>query len=142
STDAGLHLALTATLSEAGGEHNWPLRRGLAMAFISDLVVSPDTGPAWAVAMEPVPKIILHSHASVENICKHWINTTSLHADQNRVPCWPCHNLHDEPATCRPNKDGNGSACISDISVEDIFQNIKASLSLPRSNVVPFRVTA
>jgi ADP-heptose:LPS heptosyltransferase len=139
--NAGLHLALTATLSETGGEHNWPLRRTLAMAFVSDLVVSPDTGPAWAVAMEPVPKIILHSHASVENICKHWRNTTSLHADVNKVPCWPCHRLHDSPDTCVPNKENNGAACISDISVESLFEAVKARLAEPQSNVVQFRAT-
>lgn len=139
SGDEGLHVALTAPLSESGGLHNWPIRRSLALTFVSDLVVSPDTGPAWAVAMEPVPKIITHSHASVENICKHWINTTSLHADAQRVPCWPCHRLHDTPEFCVENKEKNGAACISDISVEVLFETVKQRLSEQDSNVVQFR---
>ena len=61
----GLHLALSVEGSEPGGGHNWPLRRSLTLALQSDLVVSPDTGIAWAVAMEPMPKVMMVSHASV-----------------------------------------------------------------------------
>jgi ADP-heptose:LPS heptosyltransferase len=109
-----------------GGAECWPLRTSLAFAQCADLVVTPDTGVAWAVAMESMPKVVLISHASVENITKHWVNTTSLHADQNRVPCWPCHRLHDDPSTCVENKEKNGAACISDISVEKLVQTVAA----------------
>jgi len=98
----------------------WPLRTSLAMVLGADLVITPDTGPAWAAALEPMPKVVMVSHASVENITKHWRNTTTLHADPQRVDCWPCHRLHDDESTCRANKEGNGAACISDISVEKV----------------------
>lgn len=115
----GLHLAIPAT---EGGPRCWPLRTSLALALQADLVVTPDTGTAWAVAFEPMPKIVMVSHASVENITKHWINTTTLHADPDRVPCWPCHRLHDDSSTCVENKEKNGAACISDITVEKLVQ--------------------
>jgi hypothetical protein len=51
---------------------------------------------------------------------QHWVNTINLHADPEKVSCWPCHKLHDRQETCRPNKENNGAACISDISVETI----------------------
>jgi ADP-heptose:LPS heptosyltransferase len=137
----GLHLCLTVEGAERGGTGDWPIRRSLAMAHIADLVISPDTGPAWSVAFEPMPKIILHSHASVENICKHWINTVSLHADPDRVPCWPCHRLHDDPSTCVANEANNGAKCISDISVEAIFEATKMKLGEQRrDNVLPFNM--
>jgi ADP-heptose:LPS heptosyltransferase len=117
----GLHLAVPAP---EGGEKCWPLRTCLAFAQVADLVVTPDTGTAWAVAFEPMPKILTLSHASKENITKHWINTITLHADPNRVPCWPCHRLHDDPSTCVENKEKNGAACISDISVERLVQTV------------------
>lgn len=98
----------------------WPIRRILTFAMGCDLMIGPDTGPMWGVAFEPLPKILLHSHASVENITKHWVNTTSLCADPRRVDCWPCHRLHDEGSTCRPNAWNNGAACISDISADTI----------------------
>jgi ADP-heptose:LPS heptosyltransferase len=116
----GLHLAIP----EGSGDKCWPLRSALSMALTADLVVTPDTGTAWAVAFEPMPKIVMVSHASAENITKHWINTTTLHADPVRVSCWPCHRLHDDPSTCVENKEKNGAACISDISVERLVQTV------------------
>lgn len=122
-------------------EKRWPLRATLTQALVSDLVVTPDTGVAWAVAMEAMPKIVMVSHASVENITKHWVNTTTLHADPDRVPCWPCHRLHDTIDTCTPNKDGgHAAACISDISVETIVGHVERLWS--KNNVVPFREAA
>lgn len=115
-----LHLAIPAT----GGEKCWPIRSSLAFAQACDLVVTPDTGPAWAVAFEPNAKVLLLSHGSVENVTKHWVNTVTLHADPNNVSCWPCHRLHNTIDTCRPNKEGNGAACISDISVERLVQTV------------------
>lgn len=126
SSLTGLHLALSPATAEPGGEQHWSIRRSLTQAYVSDLVITPDTGVGWAVAMESLPKIVLHSHASVENITKHWINTISLHADTNRVPCWPCHKLHDDMSTCKPAKDNpNAAACMSDISVQTIVENVE-----------------
>jgi ADP-heptose:LPS heptosyltransferase len=116
----GLYLAVTKS---DGGPKHWPLRTSLSLALTADLVVTPDTGTAWAVAMEKMPKIVLISHASVENITKHWVNTTSLHADSDAVPCWPCHKLHDDISTCVPNKHGKPS-CVSNISVETVVQTV------------------
>jgi ADP-heptose:LPS heptosyltransferase len=126
SSDKGLHLALSPSNSDPGGHQHWSQRRSLTQACISDLVVTPDTGVAWATAMEPMPKIVLVSHASDENITKHWKNTITLHADQNRVPCWPCHRLHDDISTCVPAKDNpQAAACMADISVQSILETIE-----------------
>lgn len=115
------HIAVPPIGSSEG---SWPLRTSLTFALCADLVVTPDTGTAWAVAFEQMPKIVMVSHASAENITKHWVNTTTLHADPKRVPCWPCHRLHDTPETCVENKEKNGAACISDISVERLVQAV------------------
>jgi len=134
-TDKGLTHAASPSLDN----QTWPIRRIITFAQQCDLVIGPDTGPMWGVAFEQVPKIVLISHASAENITTHWRNTVTLHADQGRVDCWPCHRLHDTPATCRQNHLGNGAACISDISVEAIIQNSRELLAkhyTPR-NYVP-----
>lgn len=133
------HLAVQDDVSP---DKRWPLRATLTQATVADLVVTPDTGIAWAVAMEKMPKLMLLSHASVDNITKHWVNTTTLHADPNRVPCWPCHRLHDTIDTCTPNRDGgHAAACISDISVERIVSEVKR-LWPKAQNVVPLRGAA
>jgi hypothetical protein len=115
---------------DKGGTMDWSLRRSLAQVLASDVVISPDTGMAWAVAFEPMPKIIMVSHASAENITKHWVNTVTLTPDKNRVPCWPCHRLHDTIDTCVPNKDGGqAAACISDTSVEKLIERTRDALA-------------
>lgn len=141
----GLHLALSPANSDPGGHQNWSIRRSLTQAMAADLVVTPDTGVAWAVAMEDVPKLVMVSHSSVENITKHWVNTVTLHADPDNVPCWPCHRLHNDISTCTPNKDGgHAAACISDISVETVVTEVERLWH--RNNVVslgnfPFRAS-
>lgn len=134
----GLHLALSPDGSDPGGHQNWSTRRSLAQTLACDLVISPDTGIAWAAAMEPMPKIMLLSHASAENITKHWVNTKTLHADQNRVPCWPCHRLHNDMTTCAAGKENpNAAACMDDISVETIVNEARRALNPHKStNVV------
>ena len=141
SSTWGIVSAISKEGTEPSGHQNWPLRRSLALASVADLVVSPDTGVAWSVAMNDQPKIILVSHTSVENITKHWRNTVTMHADPDRVPCWPCHRLHNTPDTCVPNEFGNGAKCMTDISVEALFQQIKASLN-PSSNVLQFKAAS
>lgn len=119
------------------GVHNWPIRRMLTLAQMSDLVIGPDSGVMWSVAFEQVPKIMLHSHASVDNITLHWLNTVSLHANQMRVPCSPCHLLHDTVETClemqikaglKPDPESTGAACISDIPVKAVVAAVAAVL--------------
>lgn len=135
-----LHLAVQGNLPDS---QQWPLRPALTGAMIADLVVTPDTGMAWAVAFESMPKVVMVSHASVENITKHWVNAVTLHADPDRVPCWPCHRLHDTMDTCTPNRDGgHAAACISDISVETVVNTVRLAWKKDASTVVPMRRAA
>jgi hypothetical protein len=125
----GLHSTITAAGADPGGHEHWSIRRSLSQTLAADVVVSPDTGAAWAVAMEAMPKVMMVSHASVENITKHWVNTVTLHCDVAEVPCWPCHRLHNDISTCTPAKDlGHAAACMADISVELIVTAVKAAL--------------
>lgn len=117
------------TKLEEKHEPVWPLRRSLTQIQFCDAIVGPDTGLLWAVAMEPIPKIVLLSHASPENITKHWKRTIALHADPARVPCHPCHLLHDDISTCHPNAERTAAACMADISAAEVVAAVKASLS-------------
>jgi FkbM family methyltransferase len=132
-TSKNLHVAISSEKDQTGYRViDWPVRRTLSFALVSDIVIGPDTGIMWGVAFEPMPKIVLLGHASPENITKHWLNTTTLHADAS-VPCWPCHQLHDDPPVptpgfhsfCTPNAEGSGAACISSISIEAIVQHTR-----------------
>ena len=119
--DRGLHLAL----SPNSDRPSWPIRRLLTQAQAADIVVGPDTGMMWGVAMRPMPKVVLLSHASPENITKYWRNTTALHADPAQVPCWPCHQLHDDIESCQRTsgqRNLSGAACITSINTEQVLR--------------------
>lgn len=129
------NLAFAGTIEE-NGSISTSGRASCVKAWGASLVVTPDTGVGWAVAMEKMPKIVMVSHASAENITKHWVNTETLHADPNNVPCWPCHRLHDDPSTCTPAKDGgSAAACMADIKVDVVIKAVAHALR-PTSNVV------
>jgi ADP-heptose:LPS heptosyltransferase len=123
-------LGVCISLSEE--DETWHIRRSLSQVRECDLVITPDTGPAWAVSMCPMPKILLLSHASEENIAKYWVNTTVLKADPERVPCWPCHRLHNDSSTCVPNPENDGPACMSDISIETIMKAAREALGVDK----------
>jgi len=123
NTDEGLHCCISKDTREVTVE--WSMRRNLAQIAQCDLIISPDTGLAWSVAMLDMPKIMLLSHASPTNITKHWKNTITLHADQGRVPCWPCHQLHSEPETCVKAEKADAAACITDIHDTVVLDHIR-----------------
>lgn len=69
------------------------IRETLALAQQVDLVIGPETGVLNAVGMDETPhKILLLSHSSHNNLCKHWENVQSMTPDG--CPCYPCHRLH------------------------------------------------
>jgi ADP-heptose:LPS heptosyltransferase len=127
SSDVGLHLAMSSNDEK---KLDWPLRRVLTQAQYVDTLVTPDTGPAWSTALLPVPKVVLVSHASQKNITTGWKNTITLHADPARVPCWPCHRLHDSFETCHKAPDANAALCMSDISTQAVLDAVRQSLAL------------
>ena len=120
----GLHAACDEKLED----QKWPIRRIITQLQHCDLAIGPDTGPLWGVASLSLPKIMLLSHAGINNITKGWLNTATLHADPAKVPCWPCHQLHDSLDTCTPDETRQAAACISSISPSMIVEAAHAAL--------------
>lgn len=106
---------------------NKPLRWALSFAQQAEVLIGPDTGMMWGCAMwKRTAKVVLLSHASPENITKHWVRTTTLHADPSKVSCWPCHKLHDDTSTCRIDPVTKAASCISNIHPAAV---VKAALN-------------
>jgi FkbM family methyltransferase len=127
--DGGLHLALSPDPTRP----SWPIRRLMTQVQAADIAIGPDTGLMWGVASEPTFKVVLLSHASPINITKYWRNTISLTADPIRVPCWPCHQLHDNIESCQRTsgrKGEGGAACISSITTEQVLRMVKHILEM------------
>jgi ADP-heptose:LPS heptosyltransferase len=134
-TKIGTHLA-DAIIQEVGDDYGdaprisnisnkWPIRDSLAFLPFADVVVGPETGPLNAAAMEDVAKVVYLSHSSMENLTKHWRNTTTLLPVD--TPCYPCHQLHMDWTYCRRVETG-AAMCASSIKPESIFRAIAHSL--------------
>ena len=96
----------------------YSIRETLALLEVVDLVLGPETGVLNAAGHMEVPKIILLSHSSVENLTKYWTNTAAL---QPRTSCHPCHLMHYSFDHCRRD-DATGTAqCAADVTIDDVW---------------------
>jgi len=106
----------------------WPLRLALAYAQLADAVVATESVFANAVAFEPMPKVVLLSHSSNENLTRDWINTAALEAP---VPCHPCHRIHNAGAAlCSKDTVTGASACMASYSAEAVADLVLRALDL------------
>jgi ADP-heptose:LPS heptosyltransferase/predicted SAM-dependent methyltransferase len=102
------------------------IRDSLALALNVDCVVGPETGVLNAVAFEDMPKVVMLSHSTVENLTKHWINTESLvPPEDNSVACGnrACHRLHFTREFC-PEHESGASMCQAAITPAMIYEAI------------------
>lgn len=109
---------------------NWSIRQSLAFSQVADLVVGPETGVLNAVAFEPMPKVVMLSHSSIENLTKHWINTQALTAP---VPCYPCHRMHYTRDFCPQDEQTHAAACAAALTPVQVFHAIVEGLGLKRT---------
>ena len=100
----------------------WSIRQTMAFAQVCDLVIGPETGVMSAVAMEDMPKIVLLSHSSVENLTKHWTNTYSLFSTKTK--CAPCHKLIYTWEQCNKDEETGTAKCMSDIPPDAVWHSI------------------
>lgn len=123
--------ALEAPLTDAwrkdpnvwGKVGSWTIRQALAFAQQADLVIGPETGVLNAVSMERMAKILFLSHSSVKNLCRDWVNTIAFAAE--KVPCYPCHQLHTSGfAFCNRHPEG-GAACAVAITADHVWPAVK-----------------
>lgn len=106
------------------------IRDTLTLAQQVDCVVGPETGVLNAVAFEPVPKVIMLSHSTVENLTKHWVNTYSLVAPiDESVGCKnkACHRLHYGKEFCFEDKETGAASCQMAITPEMAFEAIETA---------------
>ena len=106
----------------------WPLRLALAMALEADAVVATESVFANAVALEGMPKVVMLSHSSNENLTRDWINTVALEAP---VACHPCHRIHNHGmALCAKDTATGAAACMAHYSAELVAELVTRSLGL------------
>jgi ADP-heptose:LPS heptosyltransferase len=100
----------------------WTIRESLSMAKECDLVVGPETGVMNAVSFEQMPKVLMLSHSSKENIGGSWINTSVV---EPTTDCHPCHQLHYGFNTCNRDEETGTARCAASIDPETIHNIIE-----------------
>ena len=101
----------------------WSIRESLAFAQVADCVVGPETGVLNAVGLLDVPKVIMLSHSSRENLTRDWKRTTVLTA--KGLPCHPCHRLHYGDRYCHVEPESHAALCAFGIEPGRVFHAIK-----------------
>ena len=106
----------------------FPLRLSMALALTADAVVASESVFANVVAMESMPKIVLLSHSSHENLTRDWVNTAALAAP---VACHPCHRIHNAAAVlCSKDTNTGAAACMASYSAEQVAALVLQSIGI------------
>lgn len=103
-----------------------PIRRSIAVATISDCVVGPETGILNAVGMHTVPKVLLLSHSTHDNLSRDWLNVSPIHSE---TACGPCHIMHKDWSLCPRSADTMAALCASKIHPQIVVDKILSALS-------------
>lgn len=106
----------------------WPIRQALTWAIQADAVVASESVFANAVAMEKMPKVVLLSHSTRENLTRDWVNCSTL---ESPVACHPCHRIHNAGAAFCPKDDATGAAaCMASYSAETVARIVLKRLGI------------
>ena len=108
----------------------WKIREALTFAQVVDCAVGPETGVMNAVGLSTVPKVIMLSHSSHENLTKHWRNTVVVMPDVSRCSCYPCLRLHYSWDHCVRNEKTGAAQCASSLAPELIFELVMKRLEI------------
>ena len=106
----------------------WSIRETMAFAKQCNLVVGPETGVMSAVSMERMPKILLLSHSSVENLSRDWVNTHSMFSKE--TPCYSCHKQIYTWDQCNRFEKTGVAHCMSHIHPQDVWKTVLEALDV------------
>lgn len=101
------------------------IRQTMALAQVCDVVIGPETGVMSAVAMEPMPKIVLLSHSTKENLTRDWVNTQSMAATEG---CTSCHKMVYTWDQCVRDEATGTAQCMVNIHPDEVWNALCVSL--------------
>ena len=122
----------------------WSIRQTMAFAQVCDLVIGPETGVMSGVATADMPKIVLLSHSSVENLTRDWTNTFSLFSTKTK--CAPCHKLIYNWEQCVKDEETGTAQCMADIPADAVWEAVLRAFDIdipePKAKVIPIAQVA
>lgn len=103
----------------------WSIRQSLAFIEQCDILIGPETGVMNAASCLPIPKIVLLSHSTHENLTRDWVNVHPVWAKHsscsNRSGVPSCHQMHYGWAHCPRSEDKSQAQCQADIDPQDVY---------------------
>lgn len=105
-----------------------PIRMAMALAQEADCVVGIESAIVNAVASCDVPKVVMLSHSSAENLTKYWCNTVAM--EPAGIGCYPCHRLHRAFEFCTKDSVTGWAACQAAISADLIADAVRKVLEV------------
>ena len=134
-----------ATILEAGWEQEkrvlrtcgkWGIRNSLSFLYEADMVGGPETGLLNAAACMEIPKVVLLSHSSHENLTRDWVNVIPI--ETKNTPCYPCHMMHYNWDHCPRDESSSCLECDKNEIVEKARCCSKhTSAALCQANITP-----
>lgn len=112
----------------------WSMRQTLSFALECDLIIGPETGVMNAMACEKMPKVVLLSHSTEENLTRDWENTTSVWSKSTKCAgrgdneAQACHMLHYGWDFCTKDEESSTAQCQKDISIQEVWGAVFAAL--------------
>lgn len=98
----------------------YTIRQSMSLLAECDVVVGAETGMLNAAGHMAMPKIVLLSHSSENNLTKHWLNTKAI--APKSTPCYPCHRMQYSFEHCSRDEATGVASCAADISVDQVWE--------------------
>lgn len=114
----------------------WTIRQSLAFIAEANLVIGPETGVLNAASHEDVPKIVLLSHSTEENLTRDWVHTTSISGRGVTCPgrgsdeAPACHNMVYGWDGCRRDELTSTAACQAAIPADEVYYHADAIINI------------
>jgi len=108
----------------------WSMSASMAMTMYADMVVGTETGLMVAAGCHDVPKVIMLSHASEENLTKYWENVFPVHAN---VACYPCHQLHYTMESCPLDAALKFPVCMSKLKASIVLEAMEKAYTIKKA---------
>lgn len=104
----------------------YTIRESMALLAECDAVIGAETGMLNAAAHMSLPKIVLLSHSSANNLTKHWTNTYAI--EPQNTACFPCHMMHYSFDHCSKDATTGTASCAADIGVDQVWSAFEQAM--------------
>lgn len=116
----------------ASGRYN--LRQTATLVETADIVIGPETGLMSMAAFYPMPKVVLLTHSTIENLTRDWVNTASLWAPNTHCPgrganlVAACHKMLPTFEGCRQHEKFLTAQCSAETKPEWVWEVLQTCM--------------